>query len=126
MGYEDDKTTISWDAKLSTNLRLSSSTMMQLNTHYRSARLTPQGNILPSFLMNLGMRHDLFKKKASLTLTVSDIFNSLNWTRRIDTSLLYQNVTHKRNSQIIYLGFIYRFGEAGKRSDEDFKYEDKI
>jgi len=83
---------------------------------------------LPSFLLNLGMRQDLFNQKASLTLTVSDVFKSLKWKRQIDTPILYEETTSKRNSQIIYLGFTYRFGKSAKKENqkEEFKFEDTI
>lgn len=125
LGYSANKSTLSWNAKLAANLHVTDSNLIQVNAYYRSARLTPQGDTLPLFLLNLGMRQELFHKKASLTLTVSDVFNSLKWTRRIDTPILYEKATSKRNSQIIYLGFTWRFGNSTKEKDE-FKFEDTI
>jgi len=128
LGYSDQKSTVSWNAKLAANLHVASSNLIQINAYYRSARLTPQGKRLPSFLLNLGMRQVLFNQKASLTLTVSDVFKSLKWRRRIDTSILYEETESKRNSQIIYLGFTYRFGKSAnkEKEKEEFKFEDTI
>ncbi|MCI0494929.1 TonB-dependent receptor [candidate division KSB1 bacterium] len=128
LGYSDKKSTISWNAKLAANLHFTSSNLIQVNAYYRSARLTPQGKRLPSFLLNLGMRQDLFNQKASLTLTVSDVFKSLKWKRQINTPILFEETISKRNSQIIYLGFTYRFGKSAKKENqkEEFEFEDAI
>jgi outer membrane receptor protein involved in Fe transport len=126
LGYSEHKSTVSWNVKIAANLHLMNSNLIQINAYHRSARLTPEGKIFPLFLLNLGMRQELFHQKASITLTVSDVFNSLKRTRKIDTPELYQRATSKRNSQIIYLGFTYRFGKTTKKSDEELKFEDKI
>jgi outer membrane receptor protein involved in Fe transport len=126
LGYSENKSTISWNAKLAANLRFTSSNLIQINAYYRSAQLTPQGERLPSFLLNLGMRQYLFNQKASLTITVSDIFKSLKWKREIDTPILYETATSKRNSQIIYFGFTYHFGKSVEKEKEGLEFEDTI
>ena len=126
LGYAGTKTSFSGNIKMNLNINISNSTVIQLNSNYRSSRLTPQGNYLPSFVLNAGIRQDIFKKKVSLTLTVSDIFNTLNSSSIIDTPDLYQKVTAKRKSQIIYLGFVYPFGKINKKSSEDLKFDNKI
>jgi len=66
LDYSDKKSTISWNAKLAAKLHFMNSNLIQINAYYRSARMTPQGKRLPSFLLNLGMRQYLFNQKASL------------------------------------------------------------
>jgi len=41
---------------------------------------------------------------------------------------LYEETVSKGNSQIIYLGFTYRFGKSTKneKQKEEFKFEDSI
>ena len=101
--------------KLTTDFHLANSNLVQINTYYRSKQLIPEGENSPLFFLNLGIRQELFSKKAFLTLTISDIFNTLKRTRKIDTPELYQKATRKRNSQIIYLGLTWRFGKSAKR-----------
>jgi len=126
LGYEEDKSIISADTKLAAFLNIFSSTKFQLNTSYRSTMLTAQGWSLPVYFLNAGLKQDLFKKKASLTLTVSDVFNTMKWHYIIDTPLLYQKVTRKRKSQIVYLGFSYRFGISPKKASEELIFDDKM
>jgi len=126
LGYSDNKSIVSWNGKLGVNLYVVKASLVQINAYYRSTRLTPQGEYDPLFLINLGVRHDIFGNKAALTLTVSDLFNVLEWTSNIDTRVLYDSATYKRDSRIIYLGFIYHFGSSKNDSKEDLQFEDKI
>lgn len=126
LGYSEKKSTVSWDSKFAATCHLPVGSILQANAYYRSSRLSPQGKTLPRFLVNLGLRQNIFQQRASLSLTVSDVFNSLKWTSRIDTPILYQEQTSKRNSQIIYLGFTWHFGNAAEQESEKFNFEDTI
>ncbi len=114
------------DAKLGAFLSIFPTTKLQLNATYRSTMLTVQGRSLPFYFVNAGFKQELFKWKASLTLTISDIFNTIRWQTIIDTPYLYQKVSRKRKSQIVYLGFSYRFGLSGKKNGEEFLFDDRL
>jgi outer membrane receptor protein involved in Fe transport len=126
LGYSENKESYSWSSKLGLNIDLSESTVFQLNSYYYSKRITTQGSIDPSFYVNLGFRQDLFHSNASILFTISDLFNSLNRVSYIDTPELFQKSVRKRNAQIIYLGFTYRFGENAKKETQDLKFDDAI
>lgn len=126
LGYEENKSIVSNDTKLAAFINVLPSTKFQLNATYRSAMLTTQGESLPLYFINAGLRQDLFRKKASLTLTVSDIFNTMKWRYIIDTPLLYQEVIRKRKSQIVYLGFSYRFGIGNKKNGEELIFDNRM
>jgi len=81
---------------------------------------------LPVLLVNLGYRKKILDGRGALTLTVSDVFNSLKCARTIDTPILYEKFENKRNSQILYLGFSYRFGDSKERPKEVLEFDDKI
>jgi hypothetical protein len=108
---------------MSTNLNattnLTKTTMWQVSCNYRSARLTPQGKQFGSFVLNSGIRQDLFKKKVSLTFTVSDLFNSLKQRSELNSQYLKQRVVGRRDARIIYLGISYRFGKMIKKNNEE-------
>ncbi len=118
LGFSGTKSAVSWSGNLNCNLNLASATMIQMNTNYRSLRLTPQGEFKPSFVMNLGVRQDIFDDKFSLVVTVSDILKTLNRKLNLDTPLLLENTITNRDTQIIYIGITYHFGEPAKKSKE--------
>jgi outer membrane receptor protein involved in Fe transport len=127
LGFSDARSQFNWDAKLAANFTITKTTFAQLNAYYRSGRLTPQGYFEPIPLVNLGFRQDLFKKRASVSFTISDVFSSVEWESITDTPYLYQKTTYGRNTQIFYLGFTYRFGKKFQKSKlEDMTFEDEI
>jgi len=126
LGYSEKKSIVSWNTKAGMTFNLSKTTLLQLNANYRSAQLTPQGRYLPNFFLNVGFRQDVFKKKASILFTVSDVFNTLRWQSELDTPALYQKVTSRRKSQIFYLGLSLRFGRASKNKEADLNFDEKI
>ena len=127
LGYSSSKSDVSWLAKAGATLRLSPATQFQFNASYSSARLTPQGERRPTFVANAGLRHDLWKKKAALVLTVSDLFNSLKEENLINTPLLREDITRRRSARIIYLGFTYNFGSPAKKAKDDpLKFDNSL
>ena len=118
LGFSNNKSTWAWSGNMNINFNLPTSTMIQINSNYRSARLTPQGENRPSFVVNLGIRQDLFDDKVSLVFTVSDIFKTMKRETIFDTSWLNQISVNKRDSQIIYLGITYHLGKTSKKSKE--------
>jgi len=127
LGFTPTKSDISWTAKLGATLHLPANTLLQFNTNYAATRLTPQGYRRPSFVANAGLRHDFRHKKMALVLTVSDLFNSLKESTVIDTPVLREETVRRRSARIIYLGFIYNFGQpAKKQKDEQLKFDNSL
>lgn len=120
LGYGTKKNTFTWSANFNSSYNLSKSMIMQVNSNYRSARLTPQGKYLPSFVFNFGVRKDIFQKKGSLYLTVSDVFKTQRQEAELSSPLLTQHVITKSNSRIGYLGISYNFGVVKKKKDLTF------
>lgn len=82
---------------LNTVITLTNSTMLQINSNYRSARLTPQGKYLPGFVMNMGLRQEVLKKKGSVYFTASDLLKSLRQEQDLNT--IVQQIQKKDNLQ---------------------------
>ena len=82
-------------------------------------RLTAQGYRLPTFVANLGLRHDSSGMKMAFVLTVSDLFNSLREHTVIDTPVLHDDIMRRRSSRIVYAGFVYSFGHPAKKAKDD-------
>ncbi len=127
LGYNSNRSIISMSTNLNSTFTLSKTTMWQLSFNYRSARLTPQGKVLPTFVFNTGLRQDLFKKKLSVILTASDLFKTLQEKTELNTPFLKQTAIYKRDRQIIYLGVSYRFGKSVKKSGDDkLQFDDNL
>lgn len=124
LGYSNNKSNFVWNINMNANTKITKTTVFQLNTNFTSTRLTPQGKILPTFFINMGVRQDLWKRKASLILTVSDVFNTLRNTTELNTPILYDKSIRKRSPRIIYTGFVFNFGKSNaKQKEEQLKFE---
>jgi outer membrane receptor protein involved in Fe transport len=118
IGYSSNKSTFSWNTKLYASVSITKTTLFQVNGQFRSKSLTAQGMREPSWVVNLGLRQDLWKKKVSIIYTVSDIFNSQVFRNSVETPELVQHSTRKRDGRVMYLGFVYNFGSNGKKTKE--------
>ena len=124
LGFGNNKSTVSWSGTLNASVNLAKTTMLQINSNYRSTRLTPQGENRPSYVLNMGLRQDLFDEKFSLILTVSDLLNTLKRKTELNTPWLNQNVVGTRDSRIVYFGLTYHFGTPTKKSkDKSMQYD---
>jgi outer membrane receptor protein involved in Fe transport len=119
LGYNARKSTIAWSAKLNANWHVAKRQLIQLNTNFTARRLTAQGYRLPTFVANLGFRHEFRDQKTAFIVTVSDVFNSLKERTVIDTPILHDENTRRRSARIVYAGFTYNFGKPGKKPKDD-------
>ena len=126
LGFSKNKSAFSWDSRLGLNFNITKSTYAQINAYYRSNRITPQGEFDPIVLFNVGLRQSILKNQASIVLTVSDIFRTLDYESSIDTPILNQRTRYGRNSQIVYLGFIYPFGKNIRNQKKKLGFEDAL
>ena len=118
IGYGSNKSTFSWNAKVNASFNITKTTLFQVFGQYRSEVLTPQGNRLPTWVVNLGFRQDFWKKRISLIATISDLFNSQTYKATVNTPVLIQESTRRRDARVIYAGFVFNFGTNGKKQKE--------
>ena len=119
LGYGARQSTITWSAKLNANWHVAKRDLLQLNTNFTARRLTAQGYRLPTFVANVGYRHEWRDQKTAFIVTVSDLFNSLKERTVIDTPILHDESTRRRSARILYAGFTYSFGKPGKKPKDD-------
>lgn len=123
----------SWTAKATSSFSIGKNLEIQLNGNYRSPVITgigggghgpmggggggSQGKTKEMYSVDLGLRYMVMNKKGTITLRVSDIFNSrIGKTNSWGTG--YTTYSESRHeSQIIFLGFSYRINDYKQRRD---------
>jgi outer membrane receptor protein involved in Fe transport len=125
LGYAGRKSVVSWSGTGNVNLTPWPATMFEASANYRSARLTPQGEARPSFVLNVGARRNLCRDRISLTLAVSDLLKTQRQETELDVAGIRQRVTNRRDSRIIYAGLTYHYGRPEKKKDRPLQYEDQ-
>ena len=127
LGYGQNKSVTTWSGSLTMSVNVTKSSLVQVNSNYSSKRLTPQGESLPSYVVNAGMRQELIAGKLSITASIADVFKTLRRESTLDTPLLHQRLVNSRDSRIIYLGVTYNFGTSPKKSkDDSLRYDDNL
>lgn len=101
---------ISWNTRLTGNIKVAKATFVQVTGFYMAPNYFPQGSFQGWNALDLGIRQEVLKGKGSLTLSVSDVFNTRKWKNTRELEGLYAVSQHQRESRIGTLTFSYRFG----------------
>ncbi|MCF8380166.1 MAG: TonB-dependent receptor family protein [Bacteroidales bacterium] len=123
LGYSSTKSSYSGNIKLNSLLSIIDKSYLQLNVFYYFPTITPQGSRDPFFYMNMGIKQQLFRNKASLTLTASDIFHSYRVKSIINSADLERVSLSWRKLPVIYLGFTWRFNNYKDQEKLQFEGE---
>ncbi|MDQ3536223.1 MAG: outer membrane beta-barrel family protein, partial [Bacteroidota bacterium] len=86
----------------------------------------PQGQIDPMYGLNVGIKRDLWDKTATISVNVSDIFNTRIFRIKNEDPFFTQERMFNRETRIGTITFTYRFkgfqerrGRQGEREDTD-------
>ncbi|HEX7847614.1 MAG TPA: outer membrane beta-barrel family protein [Chitinophagaceae bacterium] len=110
----------SWEGSLTLNYRtvinkpsFFRNFSMQADLDYESPQVQAQGKSRAEYEVELGLRKDFGKdKKANLTFSITDLFNTLKFGNVYDTENFYQDSYWRRNVRSFRLTFTYKFGKA--------------
>lgn len=116
---ELNATNLSYNIRLQNSFKMGKNMELQLSFNLNGPTVFPQGTMAEIWGLDAGYRLDFLKNKASLTLNVSDIFD----TRRfyVDTRGInfYGDVYRKRETRVVTIQFIYRFGKQQEINRRD-------
>ncbi len=104
-----------WNGRIFTNFKLPYSSEFQVSYFYRSEFDVPQGLIKPMQFLNLALSKRILKERGTITFKVNDPFNLAEFRIDVVDRNFTQDIFRKRESQILTLGFKYRFGELRER-----------
>ena len=119
----------SWTISLLSNMAIPNLFTFQVQGNYRGPIVFPQGELEPYWGINAGVRKNILNDKATISLNVSDIFNTRVFRIRNDDRRLVQDRVYNRETRIGTIGFTYRFGGFGSSGDDSAEdegdYEDE-
>jgi outer membrane receptor protein involved in Fe transport len=79
---------------------------------YDGPRVIPQGRVKPQFVSDFAMRKEFFNKKAALSFSVGDIFNSRKFGTIYNTPEFYQDSYRRWSVRTFRLTLTFKFGDA--------------
>ncbi|TVQ08357.1 MAG: TonB-dependent receptor [Bacteroidetes bacterium] len=106
----------SWTLSLMSNLNLPGWFSTQVSANYWGPRVIPQGEIRPVFSMNIGMRRNVMNNQGTISLNVSDVFNTRRFSLQTNGTDFFQEREFFRESRILTLAFTYRFRDFRERN----------
>jgi outer membrane receptor protein involved in Fe transport len=103
---------VTYGVTVNSYVRLPAKINLQVNGHYRSPRVLPQGTFKAMNGVDLGIRKEMLKNNAlAIALNISDILNTQDYSSHYETEAFIQNYTRKRTTRFIRLNIRYRFGK---------------
>ncbi len=111
-----DADNISWRARISNKYVLPGNIDWQTTLSYRGPRETAQSKSKGMIGTNMAFSKDLFKDKASISVRVSDLFNTRKRQSDIFTDTYNNYSEFQWRKRSFNLSFTYRFNQKKKRS----------
>jgi len=99
-----------WSSKIMTGISFKDLFDIQLSYFYSGKMVTAQGTMEPMQMMDIAIKKDLFDKRASLNLRVTDLLNTMRFGVKSTSSNFDYAFSRRRDSRAVYLTFTLRFG----------------
>ncbi|MCC3160158.1 TonB-dependent receptor [Hymenobacter sp. 15J16-1T3B] len=107
-----------YTARVNTTLTPVKKLDVQVSANYRSPVVSAQGRRLTTFNTDVAAKYAVLGDRGSLSLRVSDVFNTLRFNFTAYGPNLDAVSRNKRESRIAILTFSYRFGQDGVESNQ--------
>jgi hypothetical protein len=112
-----DSDYFSWFTRLSAKIPLPAKIDFQTNLFYYGRRIDAQNINKGSLNTSLALSKDILKDKATLTLNVSDLFNSRKRRTETRTENVYTYSEFQWRERQINLSFLYRFNQKKNQNN---------
>jgi hypothetical protein len=112
---------LTMNARANTSLRMKWGMQIQVNYFYNGPAPIPQGSREGFSFTTIGVKQELFKRKASLTLQVRDLFGTMKFASTAEGPNLYSYNRMKREARVFTLTFTYRinnYKQQARRENE--------
>ena len=110
--YLTDNSGYSYFAKVNTTVKLPKNFSLQFNANYESPKVIAQGYLKESYWLDIAIRKNLLKNKATIVLNCSDVFNTRVFLTNYDLTSYSGTINREKETRILNLTFTYRFGKS--------------
>lgn len=107
-----------WFTRITSKITLPYKIDWQTNATYRAAQKNAQGKSLDMTVVNLSFSKDILKDKGSLSLNVSDLFNTRKRRSYVNLDNVSSFTTFQWRQRQITLAFTYRFNKQKERDTQ--------
>lgn len=104
-----------WNLRMNNSFTVNKKISLQLFGFYRGNNKNLQFEVEPMYFMNLGARYTFAKGKGTLSANFNDVLNTMRFAFKGDRPYM-QNGEFNWESQNLYLGVSYRFGNGKNKA----------
>lgn len=116
-GPELDRDEISVTAKLSNDYKLKKDLVIQFSGQYNSPFISEVGKMFGYYTFDAGIKANVFKNKATVSLKVVDIFDTMNYDMIVNQRINYTSTSHVDPHRfLIYVDLSYKFNSIRKKN----------
>ena len=117
-GFNDiSNSAYNWSLKLMQNFSFKNLFDVQLSYFYSGKMMMLQGSLDPFQMLNLAVKKDFFNKKLSLSLRLTDVFNSQKFASTSTGYGFYSEFDRKGDSRAFFVTLTYRFGTDNMKNN---------
>ncbi len=115
LGADFEADTYSWFTRLTSRFTFWKKTDLQLRGNYEAKQQTTQGYRKPNYFLDIALSQDILKNNATLTLNVSDLFNSRRHRFVSEGETFYTENDFQWRRRQVNLTFSYRLHQQKKK-----------
>ncbi|KAB2909046.1 MAG: TonB-dependent receptor [Ignavibacteriales bacterium] len=110
--HQDD---YSWNAKIISSLNVIEGGTLQVFFNYNAPSVMAQGKTEEVYFMDIAYKQDFFNGNLSLTVRVSDLFNTMKWNSSTFGPNFDSFNFYKNDSRNVFVGLTYIFNSFQKK-----------
>ncbi len=114
-----DQSAFRGNVKLNSYMNLPGDWTIQLSGQYNSPWFDLQTTMDPNIWFDLAVKKDLWARRATVNLRVSDFLMTGGWGHTTDNSQIYRVMRSRRISPVVTFGFTYKINNGLRRSEHD-------
>jgi outer membrane receptor protein involved in Fe transport len=107
----------SYNSKLNAFLMLPKNLSIQVNSVFNGPSVMAQATRTAFYTVDAGLKKEFFDRKASLSIRLSDIFNTMKFKVKTDDPSMKAIMEFKRETRILYITFTYKINEGVKQKE---------
>ncbi len=112
---------IAWTGNIKASIKPEQKTELQIFLNYNSPIALPQFNLSEIYYTDIAIKRAFLKNKLSVSLTLTDVFNTREWEIKSDNQVYKLYNYSKAVSRIFWIGLTYNFNsyKNGKNQKND-------
>ncbi len=115
-----------WTTKVNMTFNISKNATLLIAGNYESPEIEAQDREEEVYFADVAFKYDFLKGKATLSMRVSDVFDTRRHNSETRGESFFISSTHKMDSRIGFLGFTYRINNYNRQKEKDRNGQNEI